>query len=157
MPTAVEQIHSLIRRDIESGTKNYAVSHGYDWFNLTAAEAEVFELELHDLPSLVAVWCAYEAVLAVCDMMPISEELRAQFLTEQPWLADSQKGAIVDAVEFQRFAKLFGVSYRKAAAWYAKNNFWLTRTGITYFADEKKGTAVAVASHAAFADDDIPF
>lgn len=138
MTTATEKIQALIIRDIETGPHGYAEHYGYDWFNLTPEEEAIFQLELSDLPSLVAVWCAYEAALGICDMMDIPEPVRAAFFEEQPFIAESAAISRIDSLEFAKFAKLFGVPLRKSYAWYAKHEFWTVRAGITYYDDERE-------------------
>lgn len=156
MKTATERLHDLIRRDIESGSKGFALDHGHEWFNLSSAEAEVFNLELDDLPSLVAVWCAYEAVLSVCDMIEISDDLREAFFREQAWLDPYRSGPTIDVGSFQKFAALFGVPYRKSHAWFGKYDFYTVRAGIACFADEGGGDQETAAKVSKL-DAEIPF
>ena len=160
MKTATQKLHDIIRRDIETGAHTYAFAHGRDWFNLSPAEAEVFGLELHDLPSLVAVWTAYEAVLEICDMLDVPADIAAGVRAEHPWLEERRASTVIDVVDFQKFSKLFGVPYRKSQAWYAKHDFWCTRSGITRFADEPQAAPAAsketAPGRAAPLDDDIP-
>ncbi len=155
--TATDKLRAIIRRDIESGHKNYAAEYGYDWFNLSPEEETVFGLTLDDMPSLVAVWCAYEAVLDICDALDVPDDIAAVFRAEHPWLAadygEGEKLSTIGEIAFARFAKLFGVPARKSHAWYAKHDFWNVRAGITYFTDKRK----ASPSLSSNSDDDIPF
>lgn len=161
MKTATQTLHDIIRRDIETGPHTYALGYGHDWHFLSPAEAEVFRLELHDLPSLVTVWTAYETVLEICDMLDVPADIAAGVRAEHPWLEERRASTVIDVVDFQKFAKLFGVPYRKSQAWYAKHDFWCTRNGITRFADEPPAAPApsreSAPARAELLDDDIPF
>lgn len=141
--SATDALLAIVRRDIETGTKTFAQEYGGDWLNLSPEEESVFGLSLDDMPSLVAVWCAYEEVLGVCDMLAVPPEICAAFRDEHPWLAAGYGAdgapSTIDPVAFQKFAALFGVPFRKSHAWYAKHDFWNVRAGITRYADERKG------------------
>jgi hypothetical protein len=160
MTTATQKLHDIIRRDIESGTNPHALEYGHDWFNLTPAEAEVFGLDLHDMASLVAVWTAYEEVLRIISpVLNIPEDIAAGVRAEHSWLAetfnpDITTPSVIDTVQFQKFAKLFGVPFRKSAAWWSKHQFWYVRSGVTRYVDDEE-TARAQPPYPF--DDDIPF
>ena len=147
--SATEAVHALIRRDIESGDHNYTREYGYDWFNLSEAEAEVFDLSLDDLPSLVAVWIAYDELIDACHMMNIPEDIVTAFLVEHPWMAEERATRAGSLQSFQRFAKLFGIPLRQSFKWWAKYDFWQLRIGVIHFSDERRGSTAE--------DDDLPF
>jgi len=138
--SATAELQTIITRDIETGQKNYAEEYGRDWFNLSPEEEAVFCLSLDDMPSLVAVWCAYEAVLGISDVLPVSQDTAAAFRAEHPWLAEMHKPggglSIVSQDSFASFAKLFGIPYRKSHAWWIKNEAYQVRVGILRFSDE---------------------
>ncbi len=97
----------------------------------------MFQLTLGDLPSLVAVWTADEAVLGICDALDVPADISAGFRGEHPWLEDRRASRVIDTADFGKFAKLFGVPYCKSGAWYAKQDFWCVRSGIIRYADEQ--------------------
>lgn len=144
---ATERLHDLIRREIEiNGNHAFTREHGADWFELSAAEAEVFGLSLDHMPSLIAVWTAFEAVtdMASGGFEPYDPALFAAVRAEHPWLEEARVKRTQEHTHFLRFAKLFGIPYRLAHAWYAKQDFWNARAGVTYYEDEPR-------------DPDIPF
>jgi len=155
--TATQKLHDIIRRDIETGSHAFALNYGHDWFNLTRAEADVFGLELHDLPSLVAVWTAYEAVLDISNVLAVPPDVAAGVLAEHPWLAARASAggslATICMEDFQNFAKLFGVPFRKSHAWYTKHEYDGIRARLITFKDEYSPQR----PHAPQLDDDIPF
>jgi len=138
MTTALERLHVLIRLETEHlGNRGMGRTFGYDWFNLSEHEAIVFGLSLDDLPALVSVWMAFEAVMDICDMFERPDAaLLAAVRSELPWLRHSMESRSLECHEFQKFAKLFGVSNRMAHAWFSKRDFWDVRCGIIRYGDE---------------------
>lgn len=138
MTAAVEKLHVLIRLETEHlGNRGMGRTFGYDWFNLSEHEAIVFGLGLDDLPALVSVWMAFEAVMDICDMFERADAaLLDAVRCELPWLRQSIEARALECHEFQKFAKLFGVSNRMAHAWFSKRDFWDLRCGIIHYADE---------------------
>ena len=136
--SAIDRLRVLIWLETAALEKRgIGEAYGDDWFELTEEEARIFGLNLADLPSLVAVWTAFETVLGIADSLPhasaaLVEDVRA----ELPWLAGSIEWRALECYEFQRFAALFGVSYRKAHAWHAKCDFHDIRSGIVFYDDE---------------------
>lgn len=105
---------------------------GREWWQLTRAEAWAFALTLEDMPHIVPVYHAYHAVLdIVCDELAASEAC-AQARTACSWLS---QGA-VERREWLRFAALFGVPNRKAAAFFAKIEWLEVRAGLVTYQDE---------------------
>ncbi len=137
MKNATDKLHDRIRREIETGRNTYAETLGGDWFNISREEAAVFELSLDELPSLVTVWTAYEHMLDIAGEWEIPADVVEGVLAEHPWLSARRATRTVGHDDFVKFAKLFGVPYRKSLAWYWKHDFWLTRAGVTLFADEE--------------------
>ena len=147
--SATEAVHALIRRSIESGDQTYTREYGYEWYNLSEAEAEVFQLSLDDLPSLAALWAAYCELLDISYMLDIPDDIVTAFIAEHPWIAEERATRAASLESFQRFAKLFGMPLRQSFKWWAKYDFWQLRIGVIHFSDERRGSTAE--------DDDLPF
>lgn len=105
---------------------------GWDWWQLSDEEAEVFHLALEDMPALVEVHQLYYDVI---DITSTIEEERAESLrAELPWLT---KDSVVLG-DWLRFAKLFDISNRSASAFWSKYEYWEVRQGLVRFTDEKE-------------------
>lgn len=92
---------------------------GSDWWQLSEEEEQVFSLSLDDMPELVGTWGAYQLVLENWHEEP--------FITarsELPWLAKCED----NQHDWQRFATLFSVPEKNAAAFYWKDHFWTERS-----------------------------
>lgn len=158
---ATQQLAALIHRDIETGHKPYAEEYGCDWDNLSEAEAEVFDLSLDEMPSLVAVWCAYEGVLTICDLLGMPKGLAEAVRAEHPFMAalchDPNEPPEISLEWFQAFATLFNVPYRSSHAWFAKVWFHRLRTeGVTY-KDEHPEEPTPSDTEDGDLDDELPF
>lgn len=105
---------------------------GNAWFQLSEAEREVFGLEYEDMPELAAVHELYFCVIG------ISEEIDPSRIDslkkELPWITEMT----TDQQEWRKFAALFGLSSRKANAFFYKHEFWENRNDLTVYADEKE-------------------
>ncbi|ORU94931.1 MAG: hypothetical protein A6F70_10295 [Cycloclasticus sp. symbiont of Bathymodiolus heckerae] len=105
---------------------------GNAWFQLSEAEREVFALEYEDMRELAAVHTLYFCAIG------ISEEIETSRIDslkkELPWLTEM----MTDPQEWKKFAALFGIPNRKAAAFFYKHEFWETRNDLAVYADEQK-------------------
>lgn len=92
---------------------------GDEWWQLSAAQAEVFGLELDDVPPLVSAWVLYESVANIAahdfSASPLCVEVRAA-------LAYIEQG-VIDLGHWLRFAALLGIRDKKAFAWFYKAAF----------------------------------
>lgn len=131
---AFDRLRVIVRNEVEKIGFNVGTAYGNDWHFLSEAEAEVFDLTLDDMPSLVAIWCAYEEIAGVCDMLDLPAELVAELRASMPWI----KPRVTDALEFSQFAGFFGISKRKADAWFWRLFFFQARSGIVFYDDEPK-------------------
>jgi len=104
---------------------------GHDWYQLSPAEGEVFQLGLEDMPRLVAVHQLYYDAVRITSQIP--EERVNAIREELPWLSD----CVACGDEWQRFASLFGISSRQAGAFCEKYHFWDVRQGHVIFHDEQ--------------------
>lgn len=105
---------------------------GNAWFQLSEAEREVFGLEYEDMRELAAVHTLYFCAIG------ISEEIDPSRIDslkkELPWLTEMT----TDPKEWRKFAALFGISNRKAEAFFCKHEFWENRNNLTVYADDKE-------------------
>jgi hypothetical protein len=108
---------------------------GDDWWQLQEEEQYVFEIDPLRFPRMVTSFWMFEIFLG--QVAPEEYELA-------PEPVESERNHRPDLVEkghsndgFQHFASDYaGLTFREAAAMYAKNRFWHVRAGITYYADE---------------------
>lgn len=107
---------------------------GYEWFQISDEEMMIFRLSLDQMPRLVAVYELYEAATGLRSDV-ISDEQVESLRSECPWLPQRE----TSTSDFQRFAKLFGVSYRAAHAFFTRQGFWAVRFGLSVYADEQAG------------------
>ena len=114
----------------QSAERNPEEFYGHDWWQITAAEVEVFEIDLVDMPRLVGCWSAYEEVTEMAISGLFSKKVLAAARAELPWAKP------YDLFQFQRFAALVGVSQRNADAFFYKYQFWQTRNDHRRFRDE---------------------
>ncbi len=129
----IQQLSELINADITRWTADPSLTfRGTDWYHLTDAEAEVFELDHDDMPRLVTVFLAYEEIVNMREgAFPIDDPLRQAVLAALPWLTPDTRCDI----EFERFACLFQVSSRQAHGFFWKVFFWQKRQGYVVFRD----------------------
>lgn len=130
--SAFDRLRSIVRNSVEKIGANVGTSYGNDWHLLSGAEADVFGLSLDDMPSLVSIWCAYEEIAGICDMLDLPADLLTELRADMSWIKPRES----DDREFVRFAGLFGIPTRKAEAWYWRLYFFQARSGIITYADE---------------------
>lgn len=106
---------------------------GNEWFQLTEAEREVFGLEYEDMRELAAVHTLYFCMIGISTEI---EQTRIDNLKKElPWLTEMT----TDPKEWRGFASVFGVSHRKAEAFFYKYEFWENRNvGVIYEDEQKK-------------------
>ena len=133
--SAFAHLQALIDRNSASLEENLDRLWGHDWFQLSLEEASVFPIQIQDVPRLVAVFDAYEAVVDITSNdIHADHELCEAVRAELPWLTTKQ----TDIGEFQNFAALFGIFYRLAHAFFTKIEFWQIRQGIACYKDENQ-------------------
>ena len=124
-----ELINAEITRRIDDPSLSF---RGRDWYQLTDAEAEVFELDHDEMPRLMSVYLAYEEIVDMTmGAFPIEDPLKQDVLAALPWLTPDTRCEI----EFERFARLFQVSSRQAHGFFWKVYFWQKRQGYVVFRD----------------------
>lgn len=109
---------------------------GDDWFQLSAAEEEVFGIERQRFPRMLVAWQFYQALLGVVAAADHELDERVVEAERKNW-PDLVEGELSNE-QFQRVAaKVAGLSNREAYAMYMKTYFWDIRAGNVPFADEK--------------------
>lgn len=118
---------------------------GHDWMQLTAAEDEVFDLALAVMPAVSMVSSEWEALIGRAHgaLWPEMPSAAAAIRAEHPFIEVIRGKHAADTLTaselvegFQKFAALFGVSYRAAHAFHYKRLFWDIRRNLIQFRDE---------------------
>lgn len=127
----IEQLKAMFAREMERPV-DLTEFKGGEWWQLLDSEAEVFELELADMPALVAAWHLYEAVADMSHTefhgTPLCIEVRAAL----PYIELGR----TDVLQWEIFARLFGIGGRKARAWFYKFEFSMTRSELDSWNDD---------------------
>lgn len=118
--------------------KRKANYEGRDWYQITPEEQQVFGLSLKAMPWVVTAYRFYEEILGLTDTGLLPPEIMAVIRKD---LAEriGMEPEVISLGEFQKFARLLGISNRTAHVWYIKHEFWCVRRGITQYQDEKDG------------------
>jgi hypothetical protein len=152
MTTAVEELKRRFTDELAAirSLHDYA---GDDWWQLSAAEAEVFGLELDDMPALVSAWAMYEAVADIAypefPGAALCQRLRAELPFIQPRVSDLRA--------WEKFAALLGIRGAKAYAWFFKYDFGQENTWIISRPDDDLPMPRAAVAPRTVLDGDIPF
>lgn len=131
---AWKALHEAFQRDVTRKV-NY---EGSDWYQITPEELKVFGLSMRSMPWVVTAHRYYEEILDLTDTDLLPPEVMAVIRQDLAERIGMEAG-VLDQVEFQKFAKLFGISNRTAHAWFVRHEFWCVRRGITQYQDEKDG------------------
>lgn len=136
----IAKLKAFIRADMETYA-NAGLHYGGEWWALSEAEAEVFGLSLDVVPSLLAIWCAFEASIDIC--YPWTEDHSALFAEVRqalPWIGEKAALHQLDADDFVRFARLVDMPTRYAEAWFYKRHFQDARSGILQYKDDPENS-----------------
>ncbi|WP_319529064.1 hypothetical protein [uncultured Cohaesibacter sp.] len=114
---------------------------GDEWFQVTDAEEQVFGLGPDDMPAMAVLWDWFELMLGLVEPYEgcgLTEDLIRDVRKELDWLEELLREPVptVSSELFTKFASYFGVTNRKAHAFYCKYEFWQVRRGIISFSDE---------------------
>ena len=133
MGTIEQQLRTWIDRKTErlEALRPDALS-GDNWCDVSRAEQEVFGLSPDTVARVVSVFDAYLALAAIAQNDLHDTLLCRAARKTYPWI---EQGT-TDSETFIRFAELFGVSNRQAAAFFWKHRFWEVRQGLVIYADE---------------------
>ncbi len=135
MEDLMGQIQEWIAREREEylaqGPERFS---GPEYAYLLEAEEVIFDLDLHDIKNILPTFDVFEAIAGRSHNefygTPLCIEARKAF----PWISKGQ----VRELEWQRFAKLFGITNRKAHCFFWKVSFWELRKGLVVFTDEEQ-------------------
>lgn len=127
---AWHHLHEAFRAE-SARTANYA---GTDWYQITPEEQKVFGIALASMPRVVTAYRFYEEILDLTDRGLLPPAIMAVVRKDLAERIGIEPG-IISPTEFQKFAKLFGISNRAAHAWYVKHEFWCVRRGIQSYDD----------------------
>ena len=109
---------------------------GHDWFQLSAAEEEVFGIDRQRFPRMLVAWQLYQALTGIvaAEDHELDENLMEAARKSRPDLEDGE----LSNEQFQKVAAdLVSLSSREAYAMYMKTYFWDIRAGIVTFGDQK--------------------
>jgi hypothetical protein len=112
---------------------------GSDWWQLTEAEQEVFEIDRERFPRMIMTWHCYDGFKRMADSPVWDDTLIGQARQQHPeWCTEAKRQlAEISVQEFQAFAKEFGgLTFREAEAIYRKHEFWQIRLGVVTYGDE---------------------
>lgn len=116
--TAVDELQILFKRRLVT-SRALETYRGRDWWQLSDAQAEVFGIELEDMPALVLAWELYEAVADIAHNDFHRTELAQALRSELPWV--EARTSAPDA--WTRFAGLLGIRSGRAFQWFWKYHF----------------------------------
>lgn len=116
--------------------------HGWDWWELSPEESEIFGIPPERWAELLPVWQAFECFIGRTDgwneadieqdypdLDTIMQAVRNQY---PEWVSPN-----APAQTFMRFAQCFAsVRFREAHAMFTKMQYWGVRAGIHWFSDE---------------------
>lgn len=134
MKDVIEQLQEIVAQEREDTlAQNSERFSGPEYAYLLEAEEIVFDLSPDDIKIILPVFDMYEAIADRAynefHNTPLCSEARKVF----SWISQNT----IDEQEWRRFAKMFGISNRKAHCFYWKVSFWELRKGLVTFADEK--------------------
>lgn len=130
----VEQAWALLHEAVRAEAAKTVNYKGTDWFQITPEEQKVFGIALAGMPGVVTAYRFYEEILDLTDTGLLPPAIMAAIRKDLAERIGMEPG-IISPTEFQRFAKLLGISNRTAHAWYVKHEFWCVRSGITQYLD----------------------
>jgi hypothetical protein len=130
--TLKDQLESEIADTEREAAENPEKYDGGDWWQSSESEESVFAIDRERFPRMMMTWHCYEGFKLIADAPTVDDELIKQARQLHPeWC-----GADVSAKEFSDFAKEYGgLTHREAYAFYAKNDAWCTRHGVTMYKD----------------------
>lgn len=133
---SVEEAWAALREAFDNEATRACPYEGSDWFQITREEQKVFDIALASMPGVVTAYRFYEEILDLTDTGLLPPTVMAVI---RKYLADriGMVPEVLSQTEFQKFAKLLGVSNRTAHAWYAKHEFWCVRRGITHYPEDE--------------------
>ena len=143
--TLKDQLDAFIAEDEAKAKTNPDMYRGPDWWQLSDAEEQVFDIRRDDWPRLFNVFWCYEAFKLIAHSAEWDQALIEQTRQQRPEWCDTPS----TNEEFCAFAQAFGdLTNREADALYVKQQFWTVRLGVVVYADEQQSADL---------DDKLPF
>jgi len=132
---AWHEVQRAFHKDLQTKV-NY---EGTDWYQVTPEEQKVFGISLLSMRRVVTAYSYYEEILDLAHTDYLPPAVRAVIMKDvaQRFGMEPQ---IIDCTQFQKFARLFGISNRTAHAWYMKHEFWCVRRGIAQYPEDDDGS-----------------
>jgi len=128
---AIKQLKAMFAREMKRPV-DLTEFRGGEWWQLLDSEAEVFQLELADMPALVAAWDMFEAIADITHNDLHNSPLCIEARTALPYIEQGR----TDALQWEMFARLFGIRGRTARAWFYKFQFSMARGGLDSWNDD---------------------
>lgn len=149
---AIDELKAHFAADLAAihSLKSY---EGDDWWQLTPAEAEVFGLELADMPALVSAWAMYEAIADIAYPEFPGAELCQRARVELGYIEPRNS----DCAAWETFAASLGIRHGKAFAWFFKHHFGMENTWVIERPDDHVSMPRANIEGRRSLDADIPF
>lgn len=126
--TLAGRFEAHVRRQMEEwASEDPARYLGTDWWQLSPAEEEAFEIDRERFPVMACALFAYEVFKDIAQVDDFGSGA----------VLHDARLRVIDVNEFVAFAAHFcGLSAREAHAIYWKHDFWNVRARITQFVDE---------------------
>lgn len=122
---AIEKIKDAVRSEIRRKRQLPLKYESGEWYSLTEAEAEVFNIDLDDINVLASVWLAYIFLSELATGIDIDKETEEAFWADNPWFKKGEE----DEEDWIRFSKLFNIREEKARGWFYKARIYDYRRG----------------------------
>lgn len=126
-----EQITAKQRENAQKPRRHYV---GNDWWQMMPEDIIVFAIDEARWPHMLATWCGYEVLLGTVAPEDYGFEPAGLAAEQAAQVALIAQGACIGG--FQAFAKAYAITFREAAAIYAKMTYWNVRMGAITYADE---------------------
>lgn len=138
---SVEEAWAALREAFDKEANRACTYEGSDWYQITPEEQKVFGIALASMPGVVTAYRFYEEILDLTDTGLLPPAIMAIIRKDLAERIGMEPG-MLSQTEFQKFAKLLGISNRTAHAWYAKHEFWCVRRGIVQYPKDDAESAL---------------
>lgn len=159
--SALERLQAHIEAEVAAGLANLDRYRGNHLAAITPFEQEVFHIEMHDIPRLGAAYWAWEVACGIIhDKLAgdpdLANALAAELeIVRQGRALSAEDRSHTDFAEaWTAFAKLFGIPYRLAFAFFWKNYFMDVRLGHILHEGDYHGPDFMAVAHT---EDEPPF
>jgi hypothetical protein len=112
---------------------------GYDWFQLSAAEEEVFAIKRERYARVLEAWKLYQSLMDIVWPPDHGFDERLVMAERKNWPGLDLKHKRITTEQFQEVAKeLCGVTFRESYAIFMKIEFWNLRIERISYRDEQE-------------------